>query len=257
MNLSLIDTHCHIQFADYNISPEIVIKAAETSGVTRIICVGCTLNDSSLAVKLSEEHPSIYASVGIHPHEATAIGDNLTLLKSLAQLVPNKKVIAIGECGLDYYRHEPSMAQTKLLEYQIELALKHDLPLIFHVREAFEDFWSVIDNFKGVRGVVHSFSATIKELDQTLSRGLYIGLNGIVTFSRDEAQIAAAKAVPLDKLFLETDAPYLTPTPYRGKVNESKYVRVIAEFLCKLRGEPLAIVASATTRNAKNLFNIK
>ena len=128
--------------------------------------------------------------------------------------------------------------------------------MIFHVREAFEDFWPIFDEFKGVRGVIHSFTATQKELDDILSRGLYVGLNGIMTFTKQDAQLAAAKAVPLDRLVLETDAPFLTPAPYRGTICEPKHVRITAEFLADLRGESLAAIADATTHNARKLFDL-
>jgi TatD DNase family protein len=257
MTLNFIDSHCHIHFSDYGLQPEAVIDTAKQVGVTRLICVGCSLDDSRRAINLAAKHTGLYAAVGIHPHEASAVSGDQETLEAISKLVPNDKVVAVGECGLDYYRHEPSSAQFKLLEYQINLAQKHHLPLVFHIREAFTDFWPVFDNFNGLRGVVHSFNATTKELDQALSRGLYIGLSGIPTFSRDEAQLAAVKAVPLNKVLLETDAPYLTPTPYRGKVNESKYIPVIAEFISSLRGEPLKSIAVFTTRNAERLFNLK
>jgi TatD DNase family protein len=257
MALSFVDSHCHIHFLNYGLKPEAVIEAAKHAGVNRLICVGCSLDDSRLAIAMAAKHSGLYVAIGIHPHEASVIGDNRGPLNALAQLLPNNKVVAVGECGLDYYRHEPSKAQIKLLEFQIDLAIERHLPLVFHVREAYTDFWPVLDNFKGLRGVVHSFNATTKELDQALSRGLYIGLNGIPTFSRNEAQLTAVKAVPLNKMLLETDAPFLTPAPYRGKVNESKYIPVIAEFLSSLRGESLRSIALSTTRNAETLFNLK
>jgi TatD DNase family protein len=257
MALNFVDSHCHVHMPGYGLDPKAVIKAAKQAGVNRLICVGCNFDDSRLAIAMAAKHPGLYATIGIHPHEASAIGDDLGSLNALAQLLPNDKIVAVGECGLDYYRREPSKMQIKLLEFQINLALSQHLPLVFHVREAFADFWPVLDNFKGLRGVVHSFNATTKELDQALSRGLYIGLNGIPTFSRDEAQLAAVKAVPLNKILLETDAPFLTPTPYRGKVIESKYIPVIAEFISNLRGEPLKSIALSTTRNAETLFNLK
>jgi TatD DNase family protein len=143
-----------------------------------------------------------------------------------------------------------------ILKFQVELALEHKLPLIFHVREAFADFWPVFDAYSGVRGVIHSFSATEKELTEILKRNLYVGLNGIATFAKNETQLAAVRAVPLDRLVLETDAPYLTPIPYRGTINEPKYVRVIAEFLANLRNESFDKLAVATTKNAHLLFGI-
>jgi TatD DNase family protein len=158
---------------------------------------------------------------------------------------------------LDYfYNHSPKDAQTEILKFQIELALKHDLPMIFHIRDAFKEFWPVFDSYRGVRGVVHSFSATEKELQQIIERGLYAGLNGIMTFTKNQAQLAAAKAVPLSNLLLETDAPFLTPAPFRGTICEPKHVRVTAEFLSGLRGESLGQIFAATTNNAQTLFGL-
>jgi TatD DNase family protein len=131
------------------------------------------------------------------------------------------------------------------------------LPFIFHIRDAWETFWPIFDSYKGLRGVVHSFSAHEEQLEQILGRGLYVGLNGIMTFTKDAQQLAAAKKVPLDKLLLETDAPFLTPKPYRGQRCEPKHVRNVAEFLAELRGETLEELAAATTKNAVGLFNLK
>jgi TatD DNase family protein len=128
------------------------------------------------------------------------------------------------------------------------------LPVIFHIREAFDDFFRILDDYKGIRGVVHSFSASIVELEGVLSRGLYVGLNGIMTFTNDQKQLDAAKSVPIEKLVLETDAPFLTPKPFRGTMCEPKHVSVTAEFLANLRGESLDYIAKATSNNAKALF---
>lgn len=180
------------------------------------------------------------------------------LLKEFAGLAKNPKVVAVGECGLDYYyENSPKKHQREIFEFQLELAQKHNLPLVFHIRDAFDDFLAILSHFEGVRGVVHSFSANKTTLDKCLNRGLYIGLNGIMTFTKDEAQLAAAKAVPLDKLLLETDAPFLTPVPHRGTICEPKHVRDTAEFLSNLRGESLEVLSSSTTHNAEQLFNLK
>jgi TatD DNase family protein len=184
----------------------------------------------------------------VHDHHA---------LQQFRDLANKAKVIAIGETGLDYfYEHSPREEQERLLRFQLDIAAEHHLPLIFHVRDAFEDFWPIFDSYSGLRGVIHSFSATSRELAQILSRGLYVGLNGIMTFTKDTAQLDAAKAVPLDRLLLETDAPFLTPVPYRGTICQPKHVRDTAEFLASLRGEGLDELARASTRNAQKLFGI-
>lgn len=167
----------------------------------------------------------------------------------------SSKIVAVGECGLDYfYQNSNKNAQEKALRSQIELALQHNLPLIFHVRDAFDDFWPIFDSYKNVRGVLHSYTDNQENLDKALARGLYIGLNGIMTFTKNQWQLDVAKAVPLQNLLLETDAPFLTPYPFRGTVNEPAHVRVVAEFLATLKSESLSQIADATTKNAHNLF---
>jgi TatD DNase family protein len=259
--MELIDTHCHIHSLDYPLAADQVITRAELDDVTRLLCVGQTPEDSRQAVSFVQTRDGTWASIGIHPHEAKAFVKGNVLdtekFQEFAELAEKPKVVAVGECGLDFfYNHSAKEAQIIIIKSQIELALKHNLPMVFHVREAFEDFWPIFDTYHGIRGVVHSFSAADKELADILQRGLYVGLNGIMTFTKDQAQLAAAKAVPLDRLLLETDAPYLTPTPYRGTINEPKNVRVTAEFLANLRGESLEKLAAATTRNARKLFAI-
>lgn len=265
--LELVDTHCHIQNAGQadgmwakqpELLPKQLIANANEAGVSQLICVGCTAEDSQAAIELAAQEPSCWASVGIHPHEAKDYVGQTARLKSFASLVSSPKVVAIGEAGLDYfYNHSSKADQLKILRFQLELAQKHNLPMIFHVREAFDDFWPVFDEFAGLTGVLHSFTANEAVLQQALSRGLYIGLNGIMTFTKQADQLAMAKAVPLSKLLLETDAPFLTPNPFRGKICEPKHVRVTAEFLGQQRGESLAELATATTQNAQTLFNLK
>lgn len=255
--LELVDTHCHIHFPDYELNPDEVRLEAEEEGVTRLVCVGCTLADSQMAVSYAGRHDSVWASIGLHPHEASTYVHDHKKLQKFRSLADKPKVIAVGECGLDYYyEHSSKEDQQKLLRFQLDLAAEHGLPLIFHVRDAFDDFWPIFDEYQGLTGVVHSFTATTKELKQIVSRGLFVGLNGIMTFTKNQAQLEAAKAVPLDHLLLETDAPFLTPVPFRGKICQPKHVRVTAEFLGDLRDESLETLATATTANAKRLFNI-
>lgn len=255
--IELVDTHCHIHFPDYGLDPDEVISAATRAGVTRLMCVGCTLSDSRLAIEMAARHENIWASIGLHPHEGVGYVSDHRALQQFRDLAIKPKVVAIGETGLDYYyNHSPKEDQEKLLRFQLELALQHNLPLIFHVRDAFSDFWKIFDLYSGLRGVVHSFSAEQKELEQILKRGLYIGLNGIMTFTKNPSQLQAAKLVPLDKLLLETDAPFLTPVPFRGKICQPMHVRSTAEFLANLRGESLDQLGKAVTRNAQSLFKL-
>lgn len=268
--IDLIDTHCHIHELERPVTSthdkwftdraerdvSLVLNNAAGSGVKRVIAIGTTLADSELAVELATAYDNVWASIGIHPHEAK---DHLTseTWARFASLAPMPKVVAVGECGLDYYyNHSPKADQEKILRMQIELALEYDLPLSFHVRDAFDDFWPIFDSYSEIRGVLHSFTDNLANLEKGLERGLYVGVNGIATFTRDEEQRAIYRAIPTDRLLLETDAPYLTPAPHRGKVCEPKHVRVTAEYLCELRGENLADLAKSTTANAERLFGI-
>ena len=268
--MEFVDTHCHIQSVGQSqgerstrelwaksgeTSIEQVIDAARVAGVSQMICVGCDVPDSELAVTQAQSHEGIYASIGIHPHEAQVYETDKTALSRFSALAEKPKVVAVGECGLDYfYTHSPREAQIAILEYQLDLATRHDLPVIFHVREAFDDFWPIFGNFKGLKGVLHSFTDSATNMQKAVDTGLYIGVNGIATFAKSDAQQAMYRAIPLERLVLETDAPFLTPVPHRGKVCEPKHVIHTAEFLSGLRGESLETLASETTHNARSLF---
>jgi TatD DNase family protein len=270
--VELTDTHCHIQsiglgvgeqttrelWAKADLKADEVVVEAQAAGVNRLLCVGCDLEDSSLAIDFVREREGCWASIGIHPHEARHFAADETKLAEFAALVDQPKVVAIGECGLDfYYEHSPRVAQVELLRFQIELALRHDLPLIFHVREAFDEFWPVFDSYgSSLRGVLHSFTDSADNLAKGLERGLHIGVNGIATFAKDPALLEVYHTIPLEKLLLETDAPFLAPKPHRGSVNQPKHIVTIAEFLANLRGEELESLAAATTSNARALFGI-
>lgn len=255
--MELTDTHCHIHSDFFKLDPEKVYKEAIAAGVTKAICVGTTYDDSIKAIEFAGSRDGLWASIGIHPHEAKDYVNDSARLTEFSKLSTKPKIVAVGECGLDfYYNHSPKNDQEKILRFQIELALEHGLPLIFHVREAFEAFWPIFDDYSGIRGELHSFTANRGQLEKGLSRGLYIGLNGIMTFTKNLEQLEAAKSVPLDRLLLETDSPFLTPAPYRGRICEIKDVRITAEFLAELRKESMDKLAAATTRNAADLFRL-
>jgi TatD DNase family protein len=270
--LEFVDSHCHIQSAgnfagerqtadiwskDPTLTADEAVENAKRSGVTRLICVGCDLVDSKLAVDFVQKHIQTWASIGLHPHEAQHYAADSDKRAEFASLVSANKVIAIGECGLDYfYDHSPKTAQISILKFQIELAITHKLPLIFHVREAFNDFWPIFDEYQGLRGVLHSYTDSQENLDQAMARGLYIGVNGIATFAKNMSQLDVYRAVPLSKLLLETDAPFLTPSPYRGTINQPKHIPTIAQFVANLRGEDLDVLAAATTQNVHDLFGV-
>jgi TatD DNase family protein len=269
--MQLFDTHCHIHEIMRAVTPvhdkwvkggvtdaDVVWVQAQDGGVSRAICVGTTLADSKLAVEFVQNRDNLWASIGIHPHEAKDFAQNTEVQVQFERLAKKGKVVAIGECGLDYfYDHSPREDQAAVLRFQLGLATKYNLPVIFHVRDAFHDFWPIYDEFPELAGVIHSFTADVTVLEQALSRGLYIGLNGIMTFTKDEKQLYAARSVPLERLLLETDAPFLTPKPYRGTINRLQYVAETAEFLANLRGESLHTLVDVSTANAIMLFKTK
>ncbi len=247
----LIDTHCHIQ-ESYDLPVDEVLQAAHEQAVTQMICVGTNERSSKQAIAFAEKHPKAVASIGVHPHDTK---DGYGAIAELAGTSP--AIVAVGEIGLDYfYTNSPREVQIEALKSQIEVALKHDLPIIFHVRDAFDDFWPIFESYKGIRGVLHSFTDSKENMEKAISKGLYIGVNGISTFTKDEAQKAMFDAIPLDRIMFETDAPFLTPTPYRGKINQPAYVKVVAEYHALRRGVSLEEIANASTRNARALFQL-
>lgn len=253
--MKLVDTHCHLFFPDLLQKIDEVIEDATTAGVTKMICVGTNIEDSQKAVTFASKYENVWAAAGVHPHDAANFNDDSK--NKLVSILKQPKIVAIGEIGLDYYKdYCPKLVQQKILRAQIESTIDLKLPYIFHVRDAWEDFWSIFDSYPNLGGVVHSFSSGTKQLNAAISRGLFVGLNGIMTFTSDQAQLDAARHVPLEKLVLETDAPFLAPVPFRGKVCEPKHTANIAEFLASLRSESIEHLSKITTENAVRLFNL-
>lgn len=253
--MQLIDTHCHIHSTDYPLDAEEVYQRAMASGVSKMIVVGTDTEDSKVAVDWATTHSSSRAAIGVHPHEAKhGINGIEQLLKATNS---RKNIVAIGEIGLDYYYdHSARDAQARILESQIQLAVDYDMPIIFHVREAFNDFWPIIGNFPTLKGVLHSFTDSQSNLEKALQYGFFIGVNGIVSFTKDAQQIDMFSNIPTDRLLLETDAPYLTPKSSRGRVNEPVFVREVAESISSVKSTSVDTLALQTTRNATFLFHI-
>ncbi len=250
----LVDTHAHIQADYYKADSTEALTRAVGVGVDKIICPGTDVLSSRQAVTFAHQNSNVWAAVGLHPHEAKL---GIKAIDQIKELVDQPKVVAIGECGLDYYYNHSSVAdQKRALRLQIELAAEYNLPCIFHVRDAFDSFFRLIDSYSNVRGVVHSFSSDVSAMQEVLKRNLYLGFNGIMTFTKEASQLQAAKSAPLEKIVLETDSPFLTPAPLRGKINQPANVKIIAEFLANLRGESLDKLAEATSANATSLFNL-
>jgi TatD DNase family protein len=252
----LVDTHSHIQLANYDHNRDEVLNRARAAGVT-MMAVGVDVPSSIAAIELAKSHDDVFATVGLHPHDAAGEKGEIADedLAAIVKLAQDDSVLAIGECGLDYhYNNSPKDMQIDVFSKQIELALKLDKPMVWHVRDAFIDFFEIVDRYPGVRGIVHCFTGTQSEMQQAVDRGFYIAYNGIMTFTKDEAQLETVKATPLDRIVLETDCPWLSPKSHRGRPNEPAYVVETAQFLANLRGEDYNDFCKATTVNAKTIL---
>ncbi len=262
--MKFVDTHCHIHSQEFftPAEAELSLSRAIKRGVEKVILVGTSLQDSKDALSFAKKHPdNCWVSIGIHPHEASklsvdAVADHI---EQLAMLATDDKVVAIGECGFDFYYNDKSehlSRQEVLLRGQIEIALSNGLPLSFHVREAYDEFWRVFESYKGVRGVLHSFTDRPDQLRRAIQHALLIGINGIATFTTHAWQTELFKQIEIENFVLETDAPFLTPKPKRGSINSPENVIYITDYLADLRGETIEKLANATTANATKLFNL-
>ena len=248
------DTHCHIHDPEFfPDGGQAEYERALEAGVKRILVVGTSSRSSKDALEFSLKRSGVVACVGIHPHDAKKEQKNIGVFLDWCRSSSGEKLRAIGEIGLDYYyMNSPRETQIALFEKQLDLALELDLPISFHVRDGFDDFWPIFDNFPGLKGVLHSFTDSLDNMEEGLKRGLYVGVNGIATFVR--ARDPVTLALPLESMLLETDAPFLTPVPYRGKVNEPAFVPSVAKFIADLRNISLEELSEATEKNATTLF---
>lgn len=250
--MQLVDTHCHIHDEEfYPDSREDVYKQSIEAGVFMIV-VGTDMKSSRQAVEFARTHSQAKAVVGVHPHDAKDGIDGLEdLLKN-----SRDEVVGIGEIGLDYfYEHSSKPIQQDILRQQLALARDYDLPVSFHVRDAFDDFWPIFDALPA-KGVLHSFTDSSENLSKALERNLFIGINGISTFTKDQNQQQLYTKLSLDFIVLETDAPFLTPKPFRGKVNVPAYVGRVAEHQAMVKGTSPEHVARITSQNARELFGL-
>ncbi len=250
----LVDTHAHLQWASFDRDREKVIDRAGKVNVKHIVNIGFDLDGSRKAIELAEKHRGLYATVGIHPHNASQL--NEAVLDRLARFSEDSKVVAIGEIGLDYYRNlSPRDAQKKAFEAQLFLAEKLGLPVAIHDREAHADILKMLSKFKGkTKGVMHCFSGSKEMAEQCVKFGFYISFAGPVTFPNSRKLQQIVKEIDLDKILLETDSPWLAPQNVRGKRNEPAYLPFIAEKIADLKGISIDVLAEATTRNAKEIF---
>ena len=254
----LIDTHAHLQFEDFDNDLPQVLKRAKDEGVEKIILPGSSLDFSKKGLSLASKNDRLYGAVGIHPHHLDEFDSNLK--EKLTKLTKRRQPIAIGETGFDFYQVEENklkktaQKQERLFRLQIELALKFKLPLIVHCRQAAEETFTVLNDYKkeGLRGVFHCYAGGKKRVNLVLELGFYFGLDGNLTY--DQGLQNVVKEIPLEKILLETDSPELTPLPYRQLRNEPKNVKLVAKSLAEIKGLSPTKIAETTSKNAQKLF---
>ena len=259
--MKIFDSHCHLDDKTYNRDLEKVIQRARSAGVTRMVTIGIDKRTSALAVSLAQSYSEIYASVGVHPHDVKNC--NESILQELVNLAQNKEVRAWGEIGLDFNRmYSPREDQEKWFHRQIEIAGQLELPMIFHERDSNGRFLEILKNntYKNMDGVVHCFSGTRVELNHYLDLGLHIGITGIITMKSRGTQLREmVPGIPVDRLLIETDAPYLTPSPERNRHrrNEPAFVKSVLLKLAEVRGEDPAKLAQIVWENTCRLYGIE
>ena len=256
----LIDTHCHLDFPDFDEDRGEVINRAREGGVGKIINIGCNLERAKKSLEIAQKHDFIFTSAGLHPQE-TDLGEE-KFFSELEKLLKEPKVIAIGECGLEYFGEydnpKSREKQKEVFLWHLELARKFNKPVIIHCRNAYPEILEILKREKEknpeLTGVVHFFSGRLSQAEEFLKLDFLLSFTGVITFARDYN--AVIKAVSLEKIMVETDAPFVAPIPYRGQRNEPLYVKYVASKLAELKGLDFEKVAQITTNNAQNLFGI-
>ena len=254
----IIDSHCHLYDKKLEeLKPQILDNLKKENQV--VICSADKIETSKLCLNLAKNNANVFATAGIHPHEAKSFNENSLL--EIEEICKNKKVVAVGEIGLDYYYDfSPRELQKEVLTKQIILASKLGLPCVFHVRDAMGDFLEIIEalaqNYK-IKGVVHSFSGSIESANRLIKHGLYLGINGIVTFKNANKILEVVQQIDLRSLLIETDSPYLTPVPFRGTPNRPEYVKFVAKKIAEIKNIAFDEVVRVTTQNTIKLFNLK
>ena len=257
--MKITDIHAHYDDEKFEGKEKELLAELFSGNVETIIGAATKLETSENQIKLAESFEGFYASVGIHPENADDSAKIEYTVKELEKMLSHPKVVAIGEIGLDYYWEDypPREVQKKYFEAQIELAMKHGYPVVVHDREAHGDCLEIARKYKGVKGVFHSFSGSAEMAKELVSLGWYISFSGVVTFKNARKTVEAAEVVPLDRILTETDAPYLTPHPFRGTRNSSAYVSYIVEKLAEIKGISADEMAQTVAQNARKLFFAK
>lgn len=251
----LIDTHCHLDFPEFNNDREEVIRRSKEAGIDYIINIGSTLESSKASLGLAKKYDFIYATVGVHPHDADSFDEKIFL--ALNELAKEKKVVAIGEIGLDYYRNYSKVDKQKdLFTSLCRLGKDYNLPLVIHTRLAEIDTLEILKGIMPLRCVVHCFSGNEDFLKECLDLGFLISFTCSVTYKKADNLKKVVKAAPLDRILLETDAPYLSPEGLRGRRNEPSNVKILAQTIAQIKEMDFKEVADATTKNAKEFFKL-
>jgi len=253
----MIDSHAHISTPTFAAERDAVLARARAAGLTAIIDVGCDLASSRDSVALAEADPLVWAVVGVHPHEAKHW--DASTAPALRELSRHPRVVAIGEGGLDfYYDHSPREVQRQVFREQVQLAIELDLPIVLHVRDAYDEAHALLDELRhpNLRGVSHCFTGDARQAAGFVERGFAVSFTGVVTFKSAQSIQEAAKVVPPELLLVETDCPYMAPVPLRGKRNEPSYVVHTAEFLARLRGEDPDELKARTAANTRRVFGL-
>ncbi len=255
--MTLIDSHCHLDFPDFADDLDAVIARARTAGVERMITIGTRVSNAPRIVEIAERHESVYFTVGTHPHEAAS--GTAADLAAMRRFAAHPKCVGIGEAGLDYhYDHAPRDVAKRVFRDQIGLARELNLPLVIHARDADDDMAAILTDEMGqgeFRAILHCFTSTRALAETGLALGLYISFSGVVTFKKSDALRAIAHDAALDRVLVETDAPYLAPVPHRGRRNEPAYVAATAKVVAEARGAPLEELSAATRANTLRLFS--
>ncbi len=249
------DSHAHLDDRRFDADRDEILAGLEQQGVGLILNIGCDLNSSLKSVELAHKYPFVYAAVGSHPDDAAQLDE--TRLALYRKLCGDERVKAIGEIGLDYhYEDPPREVQLPAFRRQLELARELDLPVIVHEREAHADGMELIREFPELTGVFHCYSGSLEQAKELVQRGWYIGFTGVVTFKNARKALEVAQWLPLDRILIETDCPYMAPEPHRGRRNDSRLVPLVAAKLAQLRGLEPEEMGRITTENAKRLFRI-
>ena len=255
--MPIFDTHAHYDSGGFNADRYDVIAALPEAGVTLVVDPGCDVRSSQNAVALAETFPHVYAAVGIHPSDCAGVDDEA--FQAIRALCGHEKVVAIGEIGLDYYweSNPPRAFQQSVFRRQLELALELDLPVIVHDREAHGDTLAIVSEYPNLRGVFHCFAGSPEMAEELLKRGWYLGFDGPITYKNAKRAPEVVAVTPLERIVVETDSPYLTPVPFRGKRNDSRNLPYVIEKLAEWKGISAAEMERITFENGKRLFGLE